>query len=139
MATNTFTAGLTEVEREQMTDFNEALMPDTARILRWDPTDVYEETETAIPAYTPDAETIKAGLKPLSREIVVYSQVRQVDGQLRLPLDTVLDSRDRVLLLTRHGRALTTPLLFDLLGAPVPGPSGLVVLVEEVTDSEVPQ
>ena len=55
-------------------------------------------------------------------------------AQLRLPIGTAVTSRDRITITHRHGVALAVPEQFMMIGEPKKGPSGLVCVLEVVTD-----
>lgn len=67
------------------------------------------------------------------REIMGTTRVPEWDAQLRLPIDTAVDPRDRITLTKRHGVAVT-PVTYEILGSPRRGPSGLVVDLVKITD-----
>lgn len=72
--------------------------------------------EAGVPAGTPD------------------TQVELTDGRLRLPIDTTISRLDRFELTQRFGVMLETPVVFELMGEPRRGPSGLLVDVRRVTN-----
>lgn len=97
---------------------------------------VYSSTEDEfnLPAvtYTPGAP-LSCGYDPSSsREVQDSGQVVITDGLIRLPAGTAITHLDRIQLTHRAGQALATPITFDVVGQVAPGPSGLVVEVEEV-------
>ncbi len=55
------------------------------------------------------------------------------DARLRLPIATVITSKDRITITKRHGVSIT-PVTYGVVGTPQRGPSGLVVALELVTD-----
>lgn len=60
------------------------------------------------------------------------TQVALTDGRLRLPIDTVFDNLDRFRLTERFGVMLASPILFEFVGEPRRGPSGLLIDVKLV-------
>lgn len=66
-----------------------------------------------------------------SAEVLQGTEVATVDAAIRLPVNTVIDDRDRIQLVRRFGRTVA-PLMFDVVGLPEMGPSGLVVKVKRV-------
>jgi hypothetical protein len=84
--------------------------------------------------WTPGA-TLICGFKPFSlKEEMEGTQVVIVDAEMRLPIDTVLDNRDRLKLLTRHGETVSPQPMYEIIGEPERGPSGLVLRLRKVTD-----
>lgn len=83
--------------------------------------------------YTAGAE-IFCGFDPTADDEVQDSgQVVIVDAAIRLPIDTVIDSRDRWRMTKRFGVAIT-PTDYEVIGPSMRGPSGLVVMVRKVTE-----
>lgn len=56
------------------------------------------------------------------------------DAKLRLPIDVEIDRRDRIKMLKRHGEDVETYQMFEIVGEPRRGPSGLIVDLALVTD-----
>lgn len=84
--------------------------------------------------WTPGA-TLICGFKPFSRkEEMEGTQVVIVDAEMRLPIDTVLDNRDRLKLTKRHGEAISPQPLYEIIGEAERGPSGLRLRLGLVTD-----
>ena len=82
-----------------------------------------------------EGSPVRCGYHPgSSREVQQGNETVLVDATLRLPVGTVINSRDRVRLTHRFGEVLATPLLFDVMGQPAQGPSGLLVNLRRVTD-----
>ena len=65
-----------------------------------------------------------------------FEQERCCDALIRLPIDTVLDQRDRIRVVARFGVPQNTEITYDIAGPPLEGPSGLVVPVN-VTNPKV--
>ncbi len=63
------------------------------------------------------------------------TQVAMFDGSLRLPKDTVINTRDRVRIIKRFGAAVD-PVSYEIVGTPRLGPSGLLARVKRVTNGE---
>lgn len=119
----------------RMREVQEAHMQDTCHILTYDTT--WEETdEYGIPIddYLAEVASI-CGLKLYSpKEIHASGEVPTILGELRLPIDTVIDTRSRVRIVERFGEALVEPMLFDVGGPARRGPSGLVVFLRAVDE-----
>ena len=64
---------------------------------------------------------------------VQSGEVEQTTHILRLPKSASIKARDRVRVTARFGETLTAPLLFDVVGPPLTGPSGTVVNLRQVT------
>lgn len=71
-----------------------------------------------------------------SREVMEAGQVAMPDARLRLPLGTALANVDRVRVTHRFGVALATPLVYDVIGLPERGPSGLQLNLRLATAGE---
>ena len=89
------------------------------------------------PSYSADAP-IACGFKPASvHEIMDSTQVAVKAAELRLPIDTVIDNRDRIQITERFGETLLSPDVYRIIGQPKRGPSGLVLQLDTVTESSV--
>lgn len=86
------------------------------------------------PVYTAGVATA-CGFDPNRHsEVMEGAQVAIADAQLRLPLATVIDQRDRVKVTHRFGVALSNPDVYEVIGEVARGPSGVVVDMRNVTD-----
>ena len=56
-----------------------------------------------------------------------------IDATVRLPFGTSVNAKDRIKITKRFGTALSTALVFDVVGFPQTGPSGIVLDLESVT------
>ncbi len=84
-----------------------------------------------------DVSTSVCGLKPApSREVMESGQVALPDARLRLPIHTGVAGVDRVRVTHRHGVALAVPLVYDVIGLPERGPSGLQLNLRLATGGE---
>ncbi len=100
-------------------------MPDECQILTYGSSGA-DEFGLPVKGYTPGT-VAKCGFNPTaSREVQVGADVVITDASLRLPIDTVLDSKDRVQITRRHGQVLSSPRIFEVVGEPERGPSALV-------------
>jgi hypothetical protein len=61
------------------------------------------------------------------------TKVKTTKPELRLPLATVVTGKDRIKLTHRYGVAITAE-IYQIVGEPKRGPSGLVLELERVTD-----
>jgi hypothetical protein len=124
-------------DMQQMQAAQEASMPDECQLLR--------RTDGAVDAYGVPAPayavaaTVKCGLS--------HSQVNSEAGgrerrgtqvpieirRLRLPADTSVSNIDRVSITRRFGASIT-PVLYEIVGDPQRGPSGLLVQIQKVTE-----
>lgn len=87
------------------------------------------------PVWTDGASTA-CGLAPNKHnEVMAGAQVVLSDAVLRLPIDTVIGARDRVTVTHRFGVALGTALVYELLGEPMRGPSGLRINLRTLTNT----
>ncbi len=69
-----------------------------------------------------------------SREVMEGAQIALPDARLRLPLGTSIINVDRVRVTHRYGVALSTPLVYDVIGLPERGPSGLQLNLRLATE-----
>lgn len=86
-----------------------------------------------VPTYT-DGAAIACGFDPTGgRESWRPDMTAlHVDATVRLPIATTLDTRDRIKITKRFGVAITA-IVFEIVGLPQRGPSGLVVELVKVT------
>lgn len=119
-------------ELADMQAAQEAHMMDTCVIGRFTEgsTDIYG---SAVPTW-PEDDAISCGFMVLSVDEELGATRTPVgDAQVRLPIGTTLDPRDRIKVTHRHGVAVTAQ-AYALVGDPKRGPSGLVVNLERVSD-----
>jgi hypothetical protein len=123
---------LTAAELAEMRECQVASLQDTCKVLAYSATtDDYGLPKAS---YTPGAAQA-CGFDPTSsREVQEGSQVAVVDARLRLPLGTVVTSRDRVQITHRFGEALSSPETYSIIGEPERGPVGLVLNLRTATD-----
>lgn len=121
-------------ELSLMQTYQEAAMQDTCVIEQYgETTDEYNNPN---PFYT-DSDALDCGLEHLNpREVHGTGQVPIIDARLRLPLDTEIDTRDRIRITYRFGVALTTPERYEIIGQPRRGPSGLVIDLKKHTGGQ---
>lgn len=60
-------------------------------------------------------------------EVQGSGEVPEIGVELRLPLGTTLDTKDRIMVTHRYGEALETSQIYEVVGPVKRGPSGLVV------------
>lgn len=58
------------------------------------------------------------------------------DAMLRLPIETVLDLRDRIRIIERFGTELETEIIYQIVAPPQQGPSGLLVKLKKLDPGE---
>ena len=91
--------------------------------------------------YVPAAGATPCGLghsktdRELMGDAALGTQVAEFDGTLRLPKDTVINTRDRVRITKRFGVAVD-PVVYEIVGTPRLGPSGLLGRVKRVTNGQ---
>jgi len=87
-----------------------------------------------LPALYTTAETLACGVNenPRKEWSPGGTQVALMDAQVRLPINTQLDPRDRIQITKRFGVGVD-PRTYEVLGLPRRGPSGLVVDMRRVT------
>jgi hypothetical protein len=122
------TAELTRMQATQ-----DAAMQDTCIVMAYSG-GAEDDYGMPLPAVYTAGETLACGLNTNPRrEAMTGAQVAMVDARLRVPIDTVLDVRDRLRITHRFGVAITDE-TYEILGVPRRGPSGLLVDLKRVTD-----
>ena len=66
-------------------------------------------------------------------EVLGQTMVAIADAQVRLPIGSTVDPKDRITITHRHGVAVSN-VTYAFVGDPVRGPSGLVIDLKKVTD-----
>jgi len=78
--------------------------------------------------------TIDCGFYPgRSTEVMHWTEVVLTEAQIRLPISTVLNNRDRLRITHKHGVAITAE-TYEIVGQPLRGPSGLLLNLRRVTE-----
>lgn len=120
----------------RMRSVQEAHMQDICHILAYDTT--WDETDDyglPVDEYLTELETA-CGLRLYSpKEIQASGDLPVIMGELRLPIDTQVDTRSRIRITKRFGEELEEPMLFDIEGPAQRGPSGLVVFLRAVDEA----
>jgi hypothetical protein len=120
-------------EMRWMQRIQEGAMQDTCIVMDYSQGDLDDYGNVSNPEYT-DSEPTRCGLDPQSQtEVMDGTQVIVSDAALRLPLNTAIDNLDRVRITHRFGSALATPIIYEVIGQPAQGPSGIVVQLRSVT------
>jgi len=116
----------TETELERMQSTQESAMQDTCVVMAYEETrDTYNNPS---PDYVDRAESTACGLEYRTpNEVQDSGRVPVIEPWLRLPIDTVLDPRDRIRVTDRYGVELADAPVFEVVGPVKRGPSGLVV------------
>lgn len=121
---------VTEISRMQTTQ--QGSLHETVVVQRY--SSVADSYGNPTPTYT-DQAAISGGLRFMTpREVQRTGEVPIIDAELRLPISTVLDDRDRIKITHRYGTALAIVWVFELVAPPKRGPSGLVCQLRWVTD-----
>lgn len=123
-------------ELSRMQDTQESAMMDTCQITRRVEAG-FDPYGYPIDSYDDVVYTGVCGFDPSSdREVMEGTQVSVVDAVVRLPLATIddFDNLDRVKITYRFGVDLSEPEVFEIIGSPERGPSGLVLDLRIVTD-----
>ncbi len=120
-------------ELERMRDTQDAAMQDLAWVLRYSSmTDGYGLPEGV---YARAFEVV-CGLELVDpAEMQGTGEVPVIDARLRLPIETVVDERDRIEVTERYGEVLGTSQVFEIEGPVERGPSGLVLKLRTVDDA----
>jgi hypothetical protein len=124
----------TTTQLSRMQDANEAAMWDTCHLVtRSEPApNAYGEI---VPQWIENFTDMACGLDQRSSyEVLRETQTWMFDAQLRLPIATVITNVDRIKITKRHGVTLTTALVYEIIGQPRRGPSGLRLELKTVTD-----
>lgn len=125
---------LSESELLAMRDTQADHMNDTCVIRAYGSTT--DEFNMPKPKYTAGTP-MTCGFRARSpREVLQRAQIATSDGDVRLPVGTLLDRRSRIRITHRHGQALNPVEDYEIIGEPLRGPSGLVVVVRRATDGE---
>lgn len=124
----------TLVQLSRMQAHAEESMWDTCQVIEYNgyATDDYGQPS---PAYYLRWPVIACGYDANARkEVMLETQVVLTDAVVRLPIDTVLDNRDRIKVTHRHGVAITGPPTYEIIGEQTRGPSAIRVNLRLVTD-----
>ena len=78
------------------------------------------------PVFTP-GPVIFFGFQATGQTELTEGDVAETTAKLRLPLGTVISPLDRVEIVARYGAVDVEPLIYEVIGQPTAGPSGLVV------------
>lgn len=106
-------------------DCQDSHMSDTCKVQVWSAE--ADDYGGADPTYTAGG-ALSCGVKQKRpREVQAEGEVPVIDCEIRLPIDTTLDPRDRIELTHRHGEALAASEIYEIVGPVMRGPSGLVV------------
>ena len=118
----------TDAELTRMQDTQTGGMMDTCVILDYSNTPEFGEE---VPTWTERSQYVDCGLnEKMAREIMQDDQtIVKTEGELRLPIDTKIDEKDHIKILTRFGQPVQHGDLkeFALAGPPRQGPSGLLI------------
>ena len=86
------------------------------------------------PTYAAGSPTICGLNENVRQEVQSRGEVVMVDAVLRLPVGTVVDSRDRITITHRLGGELTVKPVYNIIGSPRRGASGLLLNLALVTE-----
>jgi hypothetical protein len=77
---------------------------------------------------------LSCGFRHLSaRELLAASGVPNFTAQLRLPIGTVVSSKDRIKVTRLKGKVLSTPQEYEVFGEPMEGSIGILLNLRSVT------
>lgn len=123
----------TAIELSRMQAAQESSMQDECRIGEYRSTADGYGNPSAEYVY---GERVACGLELISPdEQQGTGEVPVIDARLRLAYDTSLDPRDRIEVISRYGTELDDALVFEIVGPPKRGPSGLVLDLRLVDDA----
>ena len=87
------------------------------------------------PTYQASDSSVICGLNEnVRQEVQSRGEVVMVDAVLRLPVGTAVDSRDRITITHRFGSELTVKPVYNIIGNPRRGASGLLLNLALVTE-----
>ena len=86
------------------------------------------------PTYTAGNPTICGLNENVRQEVQSRGEVVMVDAVLRLPVGTVIDSRDSITITHRLGSELAFKPVYNIIGSPGTGASGLLLNLALVTE-----
>lgn len=121
----------TTTELARMQGLQESAMQDTCVVLT-------HQANTGdygygVPGYA-SGVPIPCGFNPKAREVMGDTEIALTDGSLRLPLNTAVTNLDRVILTHRFDVQLVPGEVYEIMGVPERGPSGLRLNLRVVTD-----
>lgn len=110
----------------------QSVMFDTCKVLTYSSTT--DALGNPVPAYT-SGSAISCGFRTITaREIQESGYVPILDGEMRLPVGTIITSKDRIQLTKRYGENITAQ-TYEIVGPAMMGPTGYRVSVKLVTDA----
>jgi hypothetical protein len=86
--------------------------------------------------YTPGADQA-CGFKPTRTvEVMGETETPIIDAELRLPISlaSTISNLDRIRLTHRQGAALSTPVVYEIIGLPLVGIAGMILKLSRLTD-----
>ena len=104
----------------------QAYMLDRAMVRRYQVTGTVDDYGTPEFAYIDGPELVCSFDDQRAKEQRTTAQVDTHDAVIRLPVDTIIDALDRVLLVRRMDVALTPPVEYEIDGEITRGPFGVV-------------
>ena len=111
----------------------EAHMLDTCQVLNFSE-GVPDDYNIPQPAVESSQDTV-CGYNPTKyEEVQDEGDVELIDAEIRLPSDTEIYTDSRIRVTHRFGAVLTEQPVYELIGGPRPGPSGLLCKCRLVTD-----
>ena len=123
----------TSTELDRMQIAQDAAMMDRCDLLVKFETDRVDQYGAPVFEWVSGA-TVACGLYLRASQEMINAETHLYDAMLRLPINTRIGHIDRVRVTHRFGLLQLTPLEFDLVGDPRPGPSGLVINLRTVTN-----
>ncbi|HUW11281.1 MAG TPA: hypothetical protein VM537_16240 [Anaerolineae bacterium] len=112
----------------------EGAMQDECEILEY--SSVSDGYGNPRPRYTAIA-TLSCGFQHVRpREVLDTGELAMIDATLRLPIDTVIGTHDRVRVTKRYREALATAEVYEIVGPKQRGPSGLVLSLRMATSGD---
>lgn len=120
----------TTVDLTNMRDCNELHMMDTCHLQACVQTD--DSFNQPVETWPADGDALECGLdmRPGSERHGVDKTILSYDATIRLPITSAPDAKDRIKVTKRHGEALGTALVYNIVGPVQRGPSGVRLLLK---------
>jgi hypothetical protein len=113
----------------------ETVMMDTCDLLARDETDRKDEYGYPVAEWVEEYSLLACGLDLRASRELLNAETPLYDARLRVPIDTDVSQVDRVRITHRFGEMLSEALLFELIGLPRRGPSGLLLELRYVSNA----
>jgi len=124
----------TATNLSRMRTTQESAMQDVCEILGY--SSVVDTYGNPKPRYTAVA-TVACGFQHVRpREVLDTGELAMVDAKLRLPIETDIETHDRIRMTKRFGETLATAEVYEIIGPKLRGPSGVVLSLRIATSGD---